>query len=97
MQTSGFDTQPPIRRAGAASAPYTTDIMKSQTLQVLEMLRKGPITRFHCYDRHILNITARISDLRRQGYEIECVMTTSPLHDNGNTAFGRWYLKEDRV
>jgi hypothetical protein len=69
--------------------------MKSQTLQVLEMLRNGPITRFHAYDRHILNITARISDLREMGHQIDCVMTTSPLHNGGKTEFGRWFLREE--
>lgn len=68
--------------------------MNNQTMQVLDMLRKGPITRFHAHDRHILNITARIADLRRKGYRIDCVMTTSPMHHDGKTEFGRWFLVE---
>jgi hypothetical protein len=69
--------------------------MKNQTLQVLERLKKGPMTRFHANDMHIMNITARIADLRQKGYVIDCQMITSPLHNNGQTEFGRWFLKSE--
>lgn len=38
-------------------------MMKSQKLIVLEMLRKGVVTRFNAYEKGVLNITARIADL----------------------------------
>lgn len=66
--------------------------MHSQTLLVLNLLRVKPITRFHAHTNHILNITARITDLRNAGYEIYCEMVTDPNHHNGKTKFGRWTL-----
>ena len=66
--------------------------MNKQTLQVLEMLRRGPITQFHAHTNQILGLTARISDLRKAGYEIQTEKISHPDHFNGTTQFGRWTL-----
>ena len=66
--------------------------MHNQTLKVLERLRQQPITRFHAIDMGVLNITARISDLRNEGYEIFCEMLSHEQHNHGATKFGRWHL-----
>ena len=65
---------------------------RNQKQIVLGMLRQGAVTRFNAYQAGILNVTARIADLRNDGCEIHCSMVTSPLHHNGNTEFGRWTL-----
>jgi len=66
--------------------------MKVQLLQVLNLLRQGPITRFDAHANGILNITARITDLRDMGFDIHCEMVTDPNHHNGKTRFGQWTL-----
>ena len=66
--------------------------MKSQTLLVLYMLQQGPVTRFDAHANHILNITARIAELRNLGYEIVCNMITDTNHHLGRTKFGQWVL-----
>ena len=66
--------------------------MNVQTQQVLDMLRLGPVTRFDAHDSHILNITARITDLRDMGFEIVCNKITDPNHHSGKTKFGQWVL-----
>lgn len=65
----------------------------SQTNKVLEMLRRGPITRYHGFNSGILNLTARIADLRNRGHGIHCQMIQSP--DHGTAEFGRWHLVFD--
>jgi hypothetical protein len=69
--------------------------MNHQTYQVLEMLRRGPVTQFHAHTNQILSLTARISDLRKNGYEIHREMITDPNHFNGTTKFGKWTLVKE--
>ena len=65
----------------------------NQTMKVLEMLRKGPITRYHGFNNGVLNLTARIADLRKLGYGIHCQMIQAEGH--GSSEFGRWHLVFD--
>ena len=66
--------------------------MNKQALQVLEMLRRGPVTQFHAHTNQILSLTERIANLRKAGYEIHRDMNTHPDHFSGTTKFGRWTL-----
>lgn len=69
--------------------------MNQQSLQVLNMLRNGPVTRFDAHNNHILNITARITNLRDLGCEIVCNKITDLNHHNGLTKFGQWVLLKE--
>lgn len=71
--------------------------MNQQSLQVLAMLRVKPITRFDAHRNHILNITARITDLRNNGYGVICTMIIDPNHHNGQTKFGQWTLVSEPI
>jgi len=77
---------------GTAGLPIEGAEM-NQTMKVLEMLRKGPITRYHGFNNGVLNLTARIADLRKLGYGIHCQMIQADGH--GSSEFGRWHLVFD--
>lgn len=66
--------------------------MRNQNMLVLQMLRRGPVTQFHAHNNQILSLTARISDLRKAGYEIQREMITDPNHFSGTAKFGKWTL-----
>ena len=69
--------------------------MRHQLLQVLILLRQGPITQFIAIKNGILSITARIADLRKLGYEIVCIKITDPSHYGGTVKFGQWTLVKE--
>lgn len=49
--------------------------MNSQTQDVLELLREGPVTPLQSWSEiGVYRLGARVYDLRREGYEIECKM-----------------------
>jgi len=53
---------------------YSTPKISKQCRKILNRLRRGPGTPFDLMqDTGVVNYTARISDLKMKGYEIECV------------------------
>lgn len=64
--------------------------MTKQTFQVLEMLRNGPINRIDAYKAGVLNVTARISNLRDLNYEIDCIYIKTH-----KPRFGTWVLTKE--
>ena len=62
----------------------------SQNQKILKMLHEGKkITRLKAMHYGIMNLTARISELRNAGYDIRCRMRT----DADGREYGEFYLE----
>lgn len=67
--------------------------MKSQSLIVLEQLRKRPITAMGAFDSlGIINLSGRIAELRQQGHEIKNEWVEAPNRYGDMRRFVRYHL-----
>lgn len=59
-----------------------------QELLLLNMLRRGEVTRLAAITAGIANVTARIADLRARGFDVVATMNTDTL----GRRYARWSL-----
>lgn len=63
----------------------------SQQNKILKMLKEGrTLTRLKAFHYGIMNLTARISDLRNAGYDVRCRWK----EDADGNSYGEFYLEE---
>ena len=67
-----------------------------QRNMILDHMRNiGPITRAEAMDIYgIGNITARLTELRQEGYKIQTIMTQSVNRYGRHITYARWMLME---
>lgn len=70
---------------------------KNQTAEVLyELLTNGPINRRDILiNTGILNVTARISDIRKHGINVKCEMIKTKNKHNRSISFGKWSIDKN--
>jgi hypothetical protein len=81
-----FTSRPVVRSSPTLSAPERRRL-SSQCERILALLHRGPATNRQLSDL-ALNYKARVSDLRKAGYRVECV------DRNTRTGFSRYRLGE---
>lgn len=66
--------------------------MNPQTEKVLSLLRRGPLTRLTAMHYGVMNLTARLADLRGLGYRISC----ASKRDANGARYGEFTLVSER-
>lgn len=67
---------------------YHINSLTPQASKVLGLLRKGKLTRLIAMHYGVMNITARLADLRRFGYKVEC----HNKRDSEGNRYGEFHL-----
>lgn len=70
--------------------------MKSQRDQIIEWLRRRPLTAMGAFDNlGIVNLSGRIAELRQEGYVIENETRQAPNRFGQPTRFVRYHLRAE--
>lgn len=62
-----------------------------QTNKVFTLLQSGPVSRVTAMHYGVMNLTARIADIRNAGYKVECTIKT----DHDGNRYGSFQLASD--
>lgn len=80
-----------VYKMGNTPMPCQLYELSPQARKMLELLvRDGRVTRLTAMHVGICNPTARVADLRRLGWEVECAIKLDPM----GREYGSWTLRE---